>query len=145
MAKRKKRALTFQQIKDADDRPSEAEEVPEWGGVIYLKPLSGEKTVDLADKVNKGRGSDNDRELAFIIQLCGECIVDEDDRPIFTGREIEVLQDKSFPVLYRIGKRLLDMHGMTERGIQEKKRPAEPQSDAAVPVPTVGADGPVRT
>ena len=125
MAKQRKRALTFQQIKDADDRPLEPFEVLEWGGLIYLKPLSGEQMVEVARLVDESQkkpgGESSDEQLKFTLKLCGECIVDETERKVFTGKEIEVLYEKNFGVVQRIGRKILDMHGMTDQGMEEKK------------------------
>jgi hypothetical protein len=87
--------LTFDQVKDAQDRPTKDIEVPEWGGSVTCKTLSG---------------ADLDRLDAECYDAKGEMILDK-YRAWFvalalfnnvTPEMVTTLQAKSGPVLHRL-------------------------------------------
>jgi hypothetical protein len=106
--------LTKEQILAADDRPTEEVEVPQWGGTVFVKTMSGtEKDAYENDcmrinvkgkKVNFEDHRDNSRAKLLVL-----CIVDENGNRLFDESDIKALGNKSCAALdtvYEVAARL---------------------------------------
>ena len=114
--------LTKEQIFEADDLEAEVVEVPEWGGSVKVRGLTGrerdrlEATVALTNKKGEQIGTNLDNLRA---RLCAMSIVDEDGKLMFTSKD-DVLQlgRKSAVVVNRIFEVAQRLSGLTEQDVE---------------------------
>lgn len=112
--------LTKEAIAQADDRPTVDLEVPEWGGAVRLKAMTGkERSAFLSRHIkNPGKGQ------AFVIEdiqahLAALSIVDESGARMFSEAEVEVLAGKSGVALERVFKAASKLNALTEEDVDE--------------------------
>ena len=89
-----KKYLTKEAILEAKDIELKEVEVPEWGGTVLLKPMTGkERDAFETSLQNQKAGTiDTDNLRA---KLASKCIVDEKGKRLFNDTEIEALGTKS--------------------------------------------------
>ena len=109
-----KKFLSREEVLAVEDVETRTVEVPEWGGPIRLKALTGEEAVEFAESV-KG---DNKAGAARIVVRCA---VDENGARLFQDEDIEVLKRKSMKALLRVQKVALEMNGLSEESIDKVK------------------------
>ena len=92
--------LTKEQIIESDDRPTLELHVPEWGGHVFIRTLSGTEVdgfeKSMMDKDNKPRKLVNLRARFAVLALC-----DEDGKPLFSENQAPQLGNKSGQALTR--------------------------------------------
>lgn len=93
-------ALRREQILGADDRPRERVEVPEWGGHVYVRAMSGAERD--AWEVGLGAGSETQNLANVRARLAALCMVDEEGRRLFADEDAEQLGAKSAAALERV-------------------------------------------
>ena len=87
--------LTTEQILAASPKLKEVE-VPEWGGAVFIRPVTLEEQGMLADL-----GSKHEKSSAAIrirhctLSLLQWTVCDEDGKPLFTGEDLAGLMSKS--------------------------------------------------
>ena len=95
--------LTRDAILRADDLPRKPVEVPEWGGTIYIRTMSGTER-DRFDAAIVARGQDgkvfDTKGLRVEIVVLTAC--DEDGKLLFSEKDKEALSLKSGNVLERL-------------------------------------------
>lgn len=116
--------LGKEQIINANDLDTKEVEVPEWGGVVLLKAMSGKERDSFeASLQGKEPGSINlDNARA---KLASKCIVDENGKRIFNDKEIEILGRKSAAALDRIFTEAKKMNGIGDEDIAEMVKNSE--------------------
>lgn len=95
--------LTRDEIYASRDIVTEAVEVPEWGGKVMVKALTGAERDRFEGSLVTGVGkaqkiSTNDIRA----KLCAWCIVDAKGTPIFTQADVATLSQKSAAALDRV-------------------------------------------
>ncbi|MYV58044.1 hypothetical protein [Streptomyces sp. SID3212] len=107
-------------ILKADDMVFEDIPVPEWGGDIRLKTMTGTQRDAFEDKSMDQRGKDPKMNLTnFRARLLALCIVNEDGRRVFSDGEITLLGQKSANVLERLFNKAREMNGMDDKDVEE--------------------------
>ena len=115
-------------ILKADDLPSEDVEVPEWGGVVRVRTMTGaerdefEATVYSPDADGKKIKVDRSNFRAKL--LCG-CIVDDDGNRMFSLQDITVLGAKSAKALQRVFDVAQALNGLSEEAQAEIEKNSE--------------------
>ena len=95
--------LTRGEILSADDLRSERVKVPEWGGEIIVKALNGEQRDQWEASIVTRQGDDVIIESKNLrAKLVAICVVDENDKPLFTEADVEALGKKSAAALDRV-------------------------------------------
>lgn len=120
------RDLTASDILAADDRVTEKLFVPEWGGNVYLRTISGterdefEKTL-LLERINPQTGeTENVQDLSNIRAKLLVCVMcDKDGNAIFTTQHIAQLGAKSAAALTRVYNRASKLNKVSESDVQE--------------------------
>lgn len=108
-------ALTKDQILKADDRKVAYVDCPEWGGRVYVRPLSGEQRDELEEKTLNAESSVGIRAW---LAACGMC--DSEGKALeFTPREVDMLGGKSAAALSRVALKIQDISGMTAEAVEE--------------------------
>lgn len=97
--------LTKEQILAAQDLAERKEvAVPEWGGEVLVRMLSG-KERDRLDELAiaaKGKGKNTVNMTNFRARLVAACVCNEDGTRAFSEAEIEALGGKSAAALDRV-------------------------------------------
>jgi len=92
--------LTRDSILQADDLPKESVEVPEWGGQVWVRTLSGTERdsfeQSMVTKKNKPN-MDNVRARFAVLTIC-----DEKGERLFQAADAEALGKKSAAALDRV-------------------------------------------
>jgi len=101
--------LTRDEILSADDLRSERVQVPEWGGEVIVREMTGSQRDEWEGSVVRRVDDDEHGEPKVIIdsvnmraKLVALCVVGEDDKPLFTLDDVEALGRKSGKALDRV-------------------------------------------
>lgn len=116
--------LTRDQILAASDLKSEAVEVPEWGGTVYVRAMSGTERdaweVSMLEVHENGKGLKARPVLTDLrAKLCARCIADEAGNRLFTDADVEVLGQKSAAALDRVYGVAQRLNAIGEKDIEE--------------------------
>lgn len=95
--------LSKDQILSADDLPFRDVDVPEWGGTVRVRTMTGGERDAFEASLYEKEGDDlvYKREH-FRAKLLSRCIVDEKGTLLFSAKEIEKLSGKSARALNRL-------------------------------------------
>jgi hypothetical protein len=113
--------LTKEQILGADDRRTEDVEVPEWGGTVRVRALSGrERDAYEAGIVQvRGDGSRNVTLENIRSRLVSLTVVDESGERIFSDGDVKALGEKSAAALERVFDVARKLSGLSEDDVEE--------------------------
>lgn len=89
--------LTKAQILGAIDLPSETVNVPEWGGAIVVRTMTGTER----DTFEQDLADDKDNPI-FRARMLVRCLTDENGAPLFTDDDVDALSAKSCKALERV-------------------------------------------
>ena len=102
--------LSREQILAAQDLASEEISVPEWGGTVRVRMMTGAERDALGATL---LGADKKVDMSqYRIRLLAACLVDEAGQPLFGPDEVGLLGAKSGVALdrvYRVAERLNDV------------------------------------
>jgi len=114
--------LSMEDILDAKDVETRDVEVPEWGGVVRIRVLSGaerdefEQSTVFVDK--KGNSKPNLANLRA--RLVAKCAINEDGTKLFQSETaVRALGTKSAAALERLFKACQELNAMTNEDIDE--------------------------
>lgn len=97
------RRLTREDILGADDLPTEDIYVPEWGGMLTVRALSGTARDVLEARYTDGRGQlDIEAKGGFRAGMVAQSVVDDSGKPIFRDTDVVKLGQKSSIALQRV-------------------------------------------
>lgn len=102
--------LSKDDILKADDLPARDVDVPEWGGTVRVRGLTGAER-DRYDFV-LAAVKDDPSKAQFRADLVGRCMVDEDGKRLFSDSEVTKLAAKSGAALDRIFDVVRELSGM---------------------------------
>jgi len=97
------KALTRDEILGADDLKTESVEVPEWGGTVLVRELTGAERDEWEASVVKTNGTKvtvDSRNMRA--KLASLCIVDENGKRVFSEKDAIKLGAKSAAALDRV-------------------------------------------
>jgi len=130
--------LSREEILQAQDLPIEEVEVPEWGGSVLVRGLTGaerdafEQSIMPPDQMNgKKKGKRVKPDLRnFRAKLVSLCVVDEQGNRLFKSEDVEVLGKKLGVALQRVFEVAQRLSGLDEETEEEFEGNSEPvQSD----------------
>jgi len=112
---------------------TEIVEVPEWGGSVKVKALTGSERDKYESDSLTGRGRNRDINLANIrARLVALTVIDDNGKPLFSSIDIAALGGKSAKALDRIFDVAQRLSGISEEDIEELAKNSESgQSDAS--------------
>lgn len=113
--------LTKEQIWNANDILWEDVKVPEWGGEVRVKGLSGSQrdAFEAASMLSKKGGQREVNLKNLRSRLVVMCAVDENFQPLFTSGDVMRLGEKSAIALERVFDKAQKLSGMSEEDIEE--------------------------
>ena len=97
--------LSKQALLSVDDFAYAVVQCPEWNGDVRVRGLTAAEQAIVSKKVNSG-ATEN---LSVIVTIMG--CVDENGERIFDNSDAELLKGKSYVVLERIAKKILELSG----------------------------------
>lgn len=126
--------LSRDAILAAQDLTRELVAVPEWGGHVYIRSLTGaERDKFEADISGTKRGS-TDLNLANLrARLVALTLVDSEGKRMFRGPgDVEQLGSKSSIALMRCFEKARELSGMTQAEVEELAKNSEtPEADGS--------------
>ena len=94
--------LSRDAILSASDLRPEAVEVPEWGGSVYVRMLTGAERDAFEQSIVQGKGKTRKTVMENIrARLCVLCLCDQAGLRIFGDDDIDALGEKSAAALDR--------------------------------------------
>lgn len=112
--------LTRDQILQADDRITEEVAVPEWGGKVLVRSLSGTERDAFEDAIIEGKGKNRQVNMRNLrAKLVAMAVVGADGLPIFTRADVEALGSKNAAPLDRIFERAQILSGLRDEDVDE--------------------------
>lgn len=113
-------SLTAEQILAADDRPIEELEVPEWGGSVFIRTMSGDERDSFEADMVQNRSGDPSRDIrGFRAKLAAHVLCDESGSRLFTDAQIKELGAKSAAALDRVMMKAQSVNRMSNEDIEE--------------------------
>jgi len=106
--------LDLSGIRAANDLPVTAMDIPEWGGKIFLRPMSNGQ-ADLFSKVaSEGAAGENPGHAMAVTVALMMC--KESGKPMFPNVDegVKLLGEKSSQVVQRIFSKAMEIAGNTE-------------------------------
>ena len=112
--------LSADQILQADDLPKETVEVPEWGGDVIVRTLTGRERDRYEQSLFeiKGKQIQQNYENARA-KLCALCMIDEEGKRLFSDAQVVELGNKSSAAIDRIYAVASRMNGFSKEDIDE--------------------------
>lgn len=108
--------LTRDEILKADDIKTEKVEVPEWGGDVFIRTMSGAERDDFEASLIVGKKTNLSNIRA---KLCALVIVNDKDKRLFAEKDIFALGCKSAKALDRVFTAAQKLNGITSEEIEE--------------------------
>ena len=117
--------LTREQIlaAEADAPRTEDVDVPEWGGTVRVKAISGDERdrFDLFREQQASKGSDVGVRAFLVAMAC----VGEDGKPLFTPKDVKTLGEKSYRALDRVFDKACEVNGLGAKAIEDAVKNSE--------------------
>ncbi|MFR9807063.1 hypothetical protein ACL02T_32920 [Pseudonocardia sp. RS010] len=112
--------LTRQQIESADDLQTQDVDVPEWGGTVRIRPLTGRERDRLESSLMGTNGKVSTSKLAlFRARVAAMCMIDEDGERLFGDADVEVLGAKSAAALHRVAEAAQKLSGLSKEDVED--------------------------
>ena len=112
--------LTREQILAADDRIVETVDVPEWGGLVRVRGLTGAERDAYEATIITTRGSDFKMNLANArARLVARAVIDADGKRLFSDDDVVALGQKSAAALERIYEVASQLAGLSKTDVEE--------------------------
>jgi hypothetical protein len=97
--------LTRDAILSAEDLKSERVEVPEWGGEVIVRCMTGEERDEFETSVLNGSGDEIKVDPSNLrAKLVSLSCIDEDGKRLFTAKDVAKLGNKSAGALDRVAQ-----------------------------------------
>lgn len=126
--------LTRENILAADDLGRELVNVPEWGGDVYVRGLTGKERDQFEASMIDQRGKSQTVNLQNIrAKLAGLSICDENGKRIFTDADLAALAGKSALALNRVFEVARRLSGLGDDDVKELTKELEENPFAGSP------------
>lgn len=94
--------------------------VPEWGGDVYVKGMTGAERDKFESSIIKGRGEDAEVNYTNMrSKLASLTICDETGKRLFTENDVQALSQKSASALQRVFIVAQRLSGITKEDTEE--------------------------
>lgn len=113
--------LTRDQILAAQDVKTQTVDVPEWGGSVLIRCMTGRQRDEferaLSDQAKLGELGANMRA-----RIVAASVVDENGNAVFTETDIAALGEKNWGPLERIAKAATQLNLLTDASIEQAEK-----------------------
>jgi hypothetical protein len=118
--------LSRDDILKADDMEKKLVSVPEWGGEVYVRSISGRERDGFDAQSTQGKGKDTKVNLRnFRARLCALTISDESGASIFSEGDVAMLGTKSAAALDRVFEVAAKLNRITKEDVEELTKNSE--------------------
>jgi len=124
--------LSRDQIMAADDLKRDLVEVPDWGGSVYIRSLTGAERDKFEADVNGSKRGSTELNLQNIrARLVALTLVDSEGKRMFRSpSDVEQLGTKSATALQICFDKARELSGMTQADVEELAKNSEtPEAD----------------
>jgi len=108
--------LTKKQILSADDLPKEKVEVPEWGGHVFVRTLTGAERDRFEQTLLDGKNVNMANVRARLVVLTA---IGDDGKRIFADTDANALGEKSASALDRVYGVAQRLNGLTAADVED--------------------------
>ncbi len=120
MGKSTKTILKRDDILQANDIEKELVEVPEWGGSVFVRGMTGAERDKFESSIIEQRGKDQRVNMANVrAKLAFMTICDENGNRLFDEKDVQSLSQKSAAALQRVFIVAQRLSGIGEEDIKE--------------------------
>jgi hypothetical protein len=118
-------ALTRETILAAQDLPAKSVAVPEWGGEVLVRSMTGAERDLYEQALMAARTANGKFNIANVrARLVAFCAVDEAGKRLFEDADIEALGAKSAAALDRVFAAAAALNGIGEKDVQALGEPS---------------------
>ena len=118
--------LTRDAILQAQDLPTEQVHVPQWGGDVLVRALTGAERDRFEQSIVEQRGKNTRMNLQNIrAKLVALTVVDEQGNRIFKDEDVKWLGNKSAAALDRIFEVAQRLSGLRDEDVEELAKNSE--------------------
>jgi len=97
--------------------------VPEWGGEVYIRPLTLAEQAKLGDLgIKHEKGTVVDRMKNGTLALIQWCVCDEDGNHLFKPEDVPTLFNQSVSVFLRLQDEITALSGITKEAREELEK-----------------------
>jgi len=114
--------LGREQILAAQDLQRSLEDVPEWGGSVYMVELTGPQRMaynKAMTAISQDGEVDPEEAIRIMISMLADLIQDEEGNLLFTQDDVDALAKKSWPVLQRLSTAAMKLSGVSQEDLDE--------------------------
>jgi len=115
-------------IKGIQDIRVEKVDVPEWGGEVYVKSLSGSQRDEWENGIVVSGGKMDVRGVMVRLVIMTAC--DETGKPVFKRGDETWLNEKSSKALTRLADKARELAGLTQKDIEVLAKNSETDPSA---------------
>jgi hypothetical protein len=118
--------LTRDAILQAQDLPRELVSVPEWGGEVYVRALTGAERDAFEQSIVEQKGKSTKMNLQNMrAKLVALTVVDEEGKRVFSDADAKLLGQKSALALNRVFEVAQKLSGLTPEDVEELTKNSE--------------------
>ena len=111
------KVLSKDAILGADDKRLETVDVPEWGGIIHVRSLTGKQRDEVEVLMSKRKKGEVIDVTGFMVKLIRMSACDADGKPLFHEKDEDALNQKSCSALQKVFDKALTVSGLKEDDI----------------------------
>lgn len=112
--------LNREAILKANDIEKREVYIPEWGGSVYVRGMSGRERDQFEASIIRQRGRNTEINMKNArAKLVVMCTVDQEGNRLFTDADVAPLADKSAKALDRIFAVAQELSGITREDMEE--------------------------
>lgn len=112
--------LSREQILGADDVGTEDVEVPEWGGSVRVRGLSGAERDAYEASLVRTRGKNQEVNLQNVrAKLVAWSVIDENGERLFAQSDVKALGEKSASALDRVWEVARKLSRLSDEDVEE--------------------------
>ena len=126
------KTLTKSDIFAADDLPTENVDIPEWGGVLTVRTLTGTERDEFENAVAKATRGERMDLRGLKVRLVQLTVLNGDGGLMFNEAELSKLNNKSASVIDRIFQVSQRLNGLAAEDVEEmmENSNADPAGDS---------------
>lgn len=123
------RVLNRETILQAEDLQKQYLEIPEWGGGVYVRGMTGKERDQWEASIVKQRGRDTQLNMKNArAKLVVLCTVDEHGNRLFSDTDVELLGNKNAKAIDRIFTLAQELSGIGKDDMEELTKNSETTS-----------------
>lgn len=118
--------LSREAILQAEDLPRETVHVPEWGGSVFVRAITGEERDTFEAGLIEIKGKDRRHNFRNMrARLVALSVCDAEGQPVFTEKDVALLGRKAAAALDRVFAVAQRLAGLREEDVEELGKPSE--------------------